>query len=82
MVMPMIAAASVVFAVSLFLYESSIRMLHFYGTVDTSYGGYLLIFFKSSFFMLYTVSSIVCPAGMQLLFFQNTMEKLEEILRL
>ena len=80
--MPLIGAMAVIFVVGISFYEPSINMLRFYGTVDTSAGGYFSRFLKYDFFMLYLASSLVPVITMQLLFFENTMEKLQKILQL
>ena len=80
--MPIIGATAVIFVIGISLYEPSINMLRFYGTADTAADGYFSIFLKYGVFMLHFVSSFVPPITMQLLFFENTMEKLQKILQL
>ena len=81
--MPIIGAATLILVVGICLYEPSISILRFYGTADdTSWRGYFSIFLTSGTFMLYVVSSLIPIITMQLLFLENTMEKLHKILQL
>ena len=80
--LPIQAALTLIFAFLIYLHEPSIMMLHFYGTFDASWCGYLLICLKSGFFLCYVICSLSPVISMHLLFFENTMEKLEKILEL
>lgn len=79
LLMPGIGACAFCFVIAIFLNEPSLRALRFYGKTDTSWIGYAVVLCQSGYFALYTLSSLISVAEMQLLFFEKIMGKLHNL---